>query len=197
MDLPSSHSPPLSNLLPPTTHTPAPKPPWLGSGAAPQACPSGSTSPVARRLVSRVRRIVFTCVAVDWILLGLLPTPPCDDAVSLELSTFSWFVLCWVSHPAGGEQLDGALAPASGGSVGLGVAQPLTPGKKGSLPRWRVFHGSGRSDARDEMGTVVIIERGRLRRDVPADAGRDAGLPAFRCRLASGENGFPLNFSRL
>jgi hypothetical protein len=59
--------------------------------AGPPNCPAalapGKTSPFSRRLVNRARRIVFTCVAVDWILITLLSTPPHGDAVALESST--------------------------------------------------------------------------------------------------------------
>lgn len=106
--LPSSHAPPLSNLLPPTTPTVTRRPPCLGLRVAPKIPISGLTSPFTRRLVNRERRIVFTCVAVDWILFTLLPTPPLGDAVTLELSTF--FMVCVVLGlpPSGVVLLDGA-----------------------------------------------------------------------------------------
>jgi hypothetical protein len=108
--LPSSHAPPLSNLLPPTTPTVTPRPPCPGLRVAPEMSVPGLTSPFTRRLVNRERRIVFTCVAVDWILITLLPTPPRDDAVTLELSTF--FMVCVVLGlpPSGVVLLDGARA---------------------------------------------------------------------------------------
>ncbi|MFT5188806.1 MAG: hypothetical protein ACI9DF_001486, partial [Verrucomicrobiales bacterium] len=84
---------------------------------APKIPISGLTSPFTRRLVNRERRIVFTCVAVDWILFTLLPTPPLGDAVTLELSTF--FMVCVVLGlpPSGVVLLDGARAPLA--TVGL------------------------------------------------------------------------------
>ena len=113
--LPSSHAPPLSNLLPPTTPTVTRRPPCLGLRVAPKIPISGLTSPFTRRLVNRERRIVFTCVAVDWILFTLLPTPPLGDAVTLELSTF--FMVCVVLGlpPSGVVLLDGARVPEPSG----------------------------------------------------------------------------------
>jgi len=62
---------------------------------------------------------VFTCIAVDWILITLLSTPPRDDAVALEFSTFFMVSVVPGLPPGGVVLLDGArvrqLAAAMGG----------------------------------------------------------------------------------
>jgi hypothetical protein len=110
--LPSSHPPPLSNLLPPTTPTVTRRPPCPGLHVAPGISAPGLTSPFDRRLGNRDRRIVFTRIAVDWILFTLLPTPPRGDAVTLELS-ISFMVYVVPGLPSSGVVLlDGARTPS-------------------------------------------------------------------------------------